>query len=282
MAVVGTRAVVALALLLAAPGCFWLTTKGEGSALRKDVTDLKGRVSKQEESVDTKVKQLDDSLEKATALLKRNSADVGAEVEALSKEMAALTGSIEGFRRDIEELRAQVAALTATNAQIRADYEQRLAAAEARVEALEKGAKVVTPTAPDKDTLYANATTKLQAGQLTDARKDFRDYVKKYPQDAKADDAQYWVAESFYREKQYEKAIAEFQKVIDAYPDADMADDAFLQAGTAAADMKWCVDANAYFGELVRRYPKSTLVKTAKQKLEHLKKNAKNKDVCQG
>ena len=35
-------------------------------------------------------------------------------------------------------------------------------------------------------------------------------------------------------------------------------------------------------GELLKRYPKSTLAKPAKTKADFVKKNAKNKSVCQG
>jgi len=61
----------------------------------------------------------------------------------------------------------------------------------------------------------------------------------------------------------------------------DMVDDAFLAAGNAALSMKWCVDASAYLGELVRRFPDSPLAKDAKERLDYAKKNGRNKKICQ-
>jgi TolA-binding protein len=261
------------------------------------VASLKERMAKQEESVDERVKKLDESLDKATKLLTRNSADVGSEVENLGKEQAALNGQVQDARRQLEAMRAEVDTLKAENAKLRGDYETRLAAAEQRIAALDGGKSpsgggttgpvtgpgtVVTPkdSGLDKDGLLARADKSLAAGQLTDARRDYLEFVKKYAKDAKADDAQYGIGETYYRERAFEKAISEFQKIIDMYPTADTADKAFYRAGEAAMEMKWCVDANAYFGVLVQKYPKSKLVKDAKAKLAFIKKNAKKKDVC--
>lgn len=266
------------ALVALLPGCFAFTTKHEGSEMKKRIANLEERVAKQEQSVGTKVEQLDESLEKATRLLARNSADLGAQVQQMSEEIARLTGEITALRRDHEQLRQELAAL-------KGDVEQRHAAFEARLQSLEKGGAArpsATPVPPaDKTALFDGATRKLEAGEYEEARKDLRAYVRQFPSDEKADDAQYLVGESFFREKQYEKAIAEFQRVIDAFAGGDMVDDAFFQAGTAAAAMKWCTDARAYFGVLLQRFPKSPFAKPAQQKLDYLKKQAKNKQVCQ-
>lgn len=285
-----SAALAAVAALgaLATPGCFWLTTKHEGNRLRSDVAELEKRIAKQEESLDAKVKQLDESLDKATKLLARNSADLGADVQKLSSEMASMNGEVEGVRRELEAVRAELALAREENLQLRGDFEKRLVAAEARVAELEKqlatgaGTKP-PPTAaqPTKEELFASAMKKLEAGQLTDARKELKDFLKKYPQDDRADDAQYWLGEIYYREQQYEKAIGEFQKVIDGWPNGDMVDDAFFQAGMSAVQMKWCTDAKAYFSVLVSRFKQSPLVKKAQQQLDYLKKNSRNKQVCQ-
>ena len=75
--------------------------------------------------------------------------------------------------------------------------------------------------------------------------------------------------------------MTEYQTVIDVYQDGDAADDAFLAAAMAATEKKWCGDARAYLDTMLRRFPQSPLAKTAKQKLDALKKQAKNPTVCQ-
>jgi tol-pal system protein YbgF len=266
----------AAVLLVFLPGCFWFTTKHEGDVLRRDVGDLKDRVGSQERVMGDKVKQLDDSLDKATRLLSRNSADLGTEVEQTADAVATLQAKNETMQREIDALREEIE-------KQRSAYEARLGTYAERMELLEKqlAAKQATPSPADKDALWSDAQKKLASAQYVDARKDLRAFVQKFGQDAKADDAQYLIGEAFRKEQEYEKAIAEFQRVIDSYPNGDMVDDAFLAAGLSALEMKWCVDAGAYLGELMRRYPQSPLVKQAKDRLTHIKKNAKNKNVCQ-
>jgi tol-pal system protein YbgF len=275
------------AVLALAPGCFWFTTKDEGNKLGSRVGSLEDRMTKNEQALGEKLTQLDESLEKATKLLTRNSADIGAEVEKLGIEMGTLTGEIEDLKRQVTALRAQVQGLKEENAALRADFDKRLADYEQRIAFLEKKAGIkrgpggeVTEEL-DKDALYKRAQASLAAGQLSDARKDFREFVKRFPQEPRAADAQLAIATTFVKEKAYDKALGEFQRVIDAYPDSEAVDDALWGAGQAAEALKWCLDARAYYGLLVQKFPKSPHAKDAQKKLEYLKKNAKKKDVCQ-
>jgi TolA-binding protein len=278
---------LSLVALVALPGCFWFTTKDEGNKIRTRLVGVEDRLSKNEQALGAKLTRLDESLDRATKLLTRSSADIGTEVEKLGQEQATLTGEIEDLKREVTALKGQVQGLKAENAQLRADYDKRLAEYEQRVGLLEQkagikrgpGGQVVEEI--DKDPLWKRATASLDAGQLADARRDYRDFVKRFSQDPRADDAQYGIAVTFMKEKAYDKAMGEFQRVVDAYPDGDMVDDALFGAGQAAEALKWCLDARAYYGLLVQKFPKSTLVKDAQKKLDYLKKNAKKKAICQ-
>ena len=273
------KGVLALVLALLAPGCFWATTKHEGEVMQEQIKNLDERVKGQEQVLGGRVKQLDESIDKATKMLARNSADLGTRVDGFSDEIAKFAGKLDTLQRTIDAARTEIA-------QLKAD-QQNLSQ---RMDNIEKNLGIVPgqagsqpatlPAGVDKKTVFDGAYQKLQAGQFDDARREFRLYAQAFPQDDKADDAVFYIGESFFKQKDYEKAIAEYQRVIDTWPKGDMADDAFLQAGLAALEKGWCVDAGAYLGELVRRYPTSPLAKTARTKLDYVKKNAKNTKVC--
>jgi len=269
------RALVLGVVALALPGCFWVTTKREGAELRRDVDKLKGQLSVQDESIGEKVKRLDASLDKATKLLTRNSADLGADVQSMSQEVAKLTGQVNETLHQIESLQEELTRLKNTYQERQLELTQRLAELE------KKAAEEKPPPPADKDALFATAEQKLKAKDYAEARRGFADFQKKFSQDQRADDALYFIGESYAAEKSYEKAIGSYQRLIDQYPNGDMADDAFYAAGEAAAAMKWCTDARAYYGVLIRRYPKSNFVKRAQRELKRLKKDAGNKSVCQ-
>jgi tol-pal system protein YbgF len=252
----------ALAVTLGAlPGCFWVTTKAEGEALRRDVVRLKERQEEQGASLDQRTRKLDESLDRATKLLATNSADLGAEFEAVAREQATQRGQLEALRQRVEAQDARLEALTAENAALRAELEKK------------------PPV--DKDALFARAQASLKGQQYGEAQRDLREFLRLHSNDPRAPEAQYALGESWFLQKQFERAIGEYQRVIDAWPKAELVPQAFFRAGEAALAMKWCVDARAYFGVLQQRHPRSEQARAAKAKLELIKKKANDKSVCQ-
>lgn len=266
-----------LAGVVLSSGCFWATTKHEGEVMQGQIAALDKRVATQEETLSGRVKQLDDSIDQATKMLARNGADIGTKVDGFSDELARFAGRLEMLQRTIDAARSELA-------QVKQDQ----TSLSGRLESIEKQLGIVpgqpgepsTPVTVDKTALFDGALQKLQNGKFADARREFRLFVQAFGQDEKADDAAFYVGETFFREKDYEKAIAEYQRVIDTWPKGDMADDAFQQAGLAALEGKLCLEAGAYLGELIRRFPSSPLIKTARAKFDFVKKNAKNPKVC--
>ena len=80
------------AVVLLLPSCF---SSSDGEALQRDVAVLKNQVSNEIGKAETKRKQLQKVMEQATALLTRNSADVGAQVERIQNQNNKLNGQIE-------------------------------------------------------------------------------------------------------------------------------------------------------------------------------------------
>lgn len=269
-----TWAALAVAMSLPLSGCFWVTTKSEGKALRTDLSALDGRVATKEASLDGKVKELQGILDEATRVLKRNSADLGADVQANQDELRQMRGLITAAKTYADEVRAEVETLKKTIAD---QYESRIASLEARLAAIESKPSTKTP-----DELWNEAKTAFDAKDNDTAIKLFRAFVVQFPSHAKADDAQYNRGEAYFRTGDYDGAIREFQKVFDTYADGDLADDALYRAGEAALKLKRCSEARAYFGLLRQKYPKSTLFKKSQDQDKSIKANMKNAKICTG
>lgn len=273
-----TAATIAGFVAATLSGCFWVTTKSEGKKLKTEVADLDTRLKTKEENIDDKVKKLQSVLDEATKLLTRNSADLGAEMETLRSDYRNMAGLVNEANRYAEEVRKEVAALEAANAKEKEALEDRLLELEKRLVALEKAASDPTPkTASD---LYAVGKAAFDDGQYPKAREMFKTLVSNFPGHDKAPYAQYYWGESYYLEKDYDRAIREFQKVFDKYDDSKLADDSLYRAGEAAHAIQRCSEARAYFGLLRQKYPKSSLYKKAKSKDAQLKKDMKNKKKC--
>src|SRR4029077_20105235 len=136
----------------AAPGC---VTSSEGEKMQADITALRGRldeIDKRDKEDKEQVVRLRKVLDEATALLTRNSADVGAKAAKAEQDIAALQGRIEEMTHAAEQANRQVA-----GAQSR--LETRLAALE---QTQTKIVDKVAPTLPDdKNELWAQARQRL-------------------------------------------------------------------------------------------------------------------------
>ena len=263
---------LAIATLALLPGCFWVTTKHEGETLRKNVKALDKRLEVKESSLESKIAELEEVLAKATKLLQRNSADLGADVKALSEDNAQLTGLVKDAERAASALRNDIA-------ELREQYDARLNSLEARLVAVEEKANQPPPKTADE--IFADGKAALKAGNYKEARIQFANFVRQWPGHDKAGEAMYHWGEGYFLAKEYEKAIAAYQKVFDEYQSSDWADDALYRAGEAAEKLKWCTDARAYYSVMQQKYPKSSLAKKAADRVKALKKNAKNSKTCQ-
>ncbi len=253
-------------------GCFWATTKHEGKVLRKDVEKLDSRLANQEASLGTKVAELETVLAKATKLLGRNSADLGAEVDGLEQENTRLSGLIARA----SELTTELKAADTLQRKLNGD---RFDALEKRLALLEE--KVNRVPAKSANDLFQEGKAAFDSGNYTEAREAFKTLVVKYSTHALADDAQYYRGEALYRGKSYQLSLGELQKVFEKYPKSSWAPKALYRAGEGAMALKWCTDARAYFGLLRQKYPRSDLASKAKRKDTELRKNASNKRKCQ-
>jgi tol-pal system protein YbgF len=119
----------------------------------------------------------------------------------------------------------------------------------------------------DPEALYQAAYTDIAAGRYQLARESFQTYLKQFPDTEVADNAQYWIGESYYATGDFKSAIAEFNKVIEAYPKGDKVPAAMLKIGLSHSRLKNPTEANKTYRALIQRYPKSPEAGAARERL---------------
>lgn len=87
------------------------------------------------------------------------------------------------------------------------------------------------------------------------AEQAFRDFLKKYPSERLAPEAQYWLGESLYQRQRYRDAGESFLAVTTKYEHSGKAPEALLRLGQSLAAMHQKEAACATFGEVARKYP---------------------------
>jgi tol-pal system protein YbgF len=121
------------------------------------------------------------------------------------------------------------------------------------------------------DKIYKSAKQAFAQSDFETAREEFQQFLKLYPKSPRADNAQFWLGETYYREKWYEKAILEYQKAIEKYPKGNKVPASLLKQGFAFYSLGDKANTRLILTELIKKYPKSNEAKIAKQKLKRLK-----------
>ncbi len=127
------------------------------------------------------------------------------------------------------------------------------------------GAAAVTPRA-----LYDAAYQDLTRGNLGLAIMGFQEVIAKFPSSELADNAQYWIGECYYAQKDYKRAREEFQKTVDAYPQGDKVPAALYKSALCQIETGDRKAARSTLEKLVEKYPHSEEARLAKAKLQEL------------
>lgn len=212
-----------------------------------------------------------DQLERRLAGIERvvnNQSLVGMtqQVADLERRADALQGRAETLEYDAENTADR-------QRQIYADLDARIQELEAKVSSanvLEGGAlapgELPVPGGSDRDN-YQAAFELLKAQRYEPAGQAFSQFLVSYPDSELADNAQYWLAESYYVTKQYEDALTSFNVVIEQYPRSRKVPDALLKIGYCNYELERWQDARASLGKVRSDYPETTAARLAGQRL---------------
>ena len=122
-------------------------------------------------------------------------------------------------------------------------------------------------TTEDAPRLYRLATTALRSGQHDEAERLFRELIRRFAQHDYADNAQYWLGETFYDRKRYAEAASEFQMVLANYPAGNKAPDAMLKLALCLLAMGDGDKGSKMLRSLPLTYPRTDAARIAEEKL---------------
>jgi tol-pal system protein YbgF len=119
--------------------------------------------------------------------------------------------------------------------------------------------------------LYKDAYETYQKGDFEGARRKFEAFLKQYPNTELSDNAQFWIGETYYGKKDYEKAILEYEKAIAKYPEGDKVPAALLKQALAFLELGDKTNGRNLLKRVMERYPHSEQADMAKKRLETVK-----------
>ena len=127
-----------------------------------------------------------------------------------------------------------------------------------------------TPSDMKAKTDY-NEAYKLLVSNSQSAIPAFRAFLVNYPKHELAANAQYWLAEALFAQKDYEGASTEFMRVLREYQDSPKASAAALKLGYSYYELKQWDFARRTLEDTIRFFPDSSSAKLAQARLQRMK-----------
>ena len=254
--------------------------------------DLKVARSELNQKMEEKLSAVDSEL----TLLKKEQEKNSVTVASMSKANANSAADVTELRETIQQLRGQLEALKkdmARDAKKNDELKDRLDSIAVKVRFIEsfleigkkdsvsddKGTKPpgngVAAKEPgkkqDKETLYAAAYQTFKDGNYDKSRTEFKSFLAAYPDTEYAGNAQYWIGECYYFEKDYEQAILEYEKVSKNYPKGNKVSSALLKQGLSFLKLNDKTSARLILQQVIKDFPNTTQARIARVKLQEIK-----------
>jgi len=218
----------------------------------------------------------------------------------LSSQLDQLKEETKALRGDIEKLRYETESANARQRELYVDVDRRLQALESAPRQAAAPAPLAAPSVaaapvavpervapPPQQTAatpapapaaprpsgtdqqnYQAAFELIQARKYPEATKAFNDFLAAFPTSPLADNAQYWLGETYYVQRQFMPALAQFQKIVDQYPGSSKLGDALLKIGYCQNELGDKAAAQTTFEQVIRKYPNTTAARLAAQRLD--------------
>lgn len=192
-------------------------------------------------------------------------AELGEAVSELRDEVARLRGAVEEAQHAAER--------AAEEARLSREHVAPVPRGSAGA-----GQRGGSAQARDEIRAYEEAFRLYRTGDYEAAIDRFRGFLQTHPSSDYADNAQFWLAECYFKLSDYEQAVLAFQEVVSKYPEGNKVPDAlyrqgmaFLEIGKSTGDeAKYRPAAQQVFERLVTRHPDSERVPEARRQLEKL------------
>jgi tol-pal system protein YbgF len=125
-----------------------------------------------------------------------------------------------------------------------------------------------TASPGDPASEYRSAADLVRGGQYDAGVTALRTFLTHYPRHEYANNAQYWIGEAFYAQKNFTQALTAFRATIESYPHGNKAPDAMLKLGYCYLAMGEGDKGRAELEQLLATYPKSEPAALATKRLE--------------
>jgi tol-pal system protein YbgF len=193
--------------------------------------------------------------------------DLASQIQRQAEDIARLRGQIETLNYELETAKKR-------QQDFYLDLDTRLR----KFETAAPGNATVDPasaanSAPAADPAkesqqYEAALNQFKAAKYKEAAASFGAFVQKYPDSSLAPNAQYWLGNAWYAQRDCKRAIEAQSVVTTKYADSAKAPDAWLAIATCQQEMGNPTGMKRSLETVVAKYPTAPAAETAQQRLK--------------
>lgn len=193
--------------------------------------------------------------------------DLASQIQRQAEEIARLRGQIEtlNYELDTAKKRQQDFYLD-LDTRLRKFESAANGAAAADPGTAANAKPAADPAREGQD--YEAALNQFKAGKYKEAASGFAAFVQKYPDSSLAPNAQYWLGNAWYAQRDCKKAIDAQGVVTSKYADSSKAPDAWLAIATCQQEMGNAAAAKRALETVIAKYPTSPAAESAQQRLK--------------
>jgi tol-pal system protein YbgF len=255
--------------------------------LQRDVTtllqgqkDMSTQITTDNTVIKTLLGQSNDNVNKLSGtmgVLQKSVQDVQANSGA---RLDTMSTQVQGLSDNLEEIKSRLGKLNQQLVDLQNSVQSLDAKISTTAPATTTPGATTTPTggssptaaapAPPADMLYSNGLRDITSGKYDLARQEFLDYLKYYGTTDLAGNAQFYLGEVAYAQRQYDQAVAEYDKVVVNYPKNGKVAPALLKKGMAHLELGQKTSGIRDLREVAKRYPGTDEERRARAKLKEL------------
>lgn len=198
-----------------------------------------------------------------------------AETDIIKAQITSIEGQIKDIRKKLDALESQVKQKEELSEKKPEGTESKFGKPGKEPHKEKQPAEPVASA--DKTSKYKAAYNMFNVEKYKEARQMFGAFLKEFPNDELSDNAQFWIAETYYREKDFEGAIFEYEVLLKKYPNSKKTSSALLKQGLSFVEMGDKKTGKIILEQLIERYPDSKEAEPAKKKIENINKKKTKK-----
>ena len=221
------------------------------STLEKNLLFQKNTQNEEQKKLNTETKKLSEDEGKVLQDIEKNLENITLNITKLSDQN---TKTFEKISSKVNQLEATVARLQITLA-IKEEINKKVVNQSKSMNQLGR-----------ED--YQAAFELLKEGDYETARNAFIKFIDLYQNSEFLDDAKYWLAETYYAQRAYAKALEEFESIQIQFPDSGKIPETILKSGFCYFELGQFKQAKQILTLVASQYPNTSVARLSIQKLK--------------